>query len=142
MSRVPIKLTVFLSLILLLSGIGCAGLNHYTASAFSTNSANASKQQGISGQITYGPTSPVCGVADSPCYIPYPATMEVLKNGRQVATFTADSQGLFNVSLPKGTYTIQSLELTTLQYTVSPQPVVVSRNQITSVSIMFDSGIR
>lgn len=114
------------------------------ASASSVNSQSVLNKQGITGQITVGPVSPICGDAN-PCYAPYQTTMLVLNNaGKVVANFSSDSQGFFSVSLSPGKYTVeQPVGLSRISLpSVAPMDVKVTSGQYTYLPIQFDSGRR
>jgi hypothetical protein len=145
MSRVSAKLAIFgVVPVLMLASLAGSLYQTSRASALRPVSSNSTvKNQGVTGQITVGPTSPFCGDT-SPCYVPYQTTMSVVNNaGKVVATFTSDSQGFFSASLTPGNYTIERLSQTrlTLPY-AAPQAVKVVSGQYAYVSIQFDSGRR
>jgi hypothetical protein len=146
MSRVSAKLAIF-GVVPMLMLASLAGSLYQTSQASAlrpVSSNSAVKNQGVTGQITVGPTSPFCGDA-SPCYMPYQTTMSVFNNaGKVVATFSSDSQGFFSASLTPGNYTIEQPNggnVFRLPYT-APQAVKVVSGQYTYVSFQFDSSRR
>jgi len=97
---------------------------------------------GLTGTVLRGPVTPVCqeGV---PCDAPFSATFEVHRNGREVATFTSDAQGHFSVSLAPGAYRIVPTSSSGLMNpSAQAKDVQVGPEGITSVQLLFDTGIR
>ncbi|MBI3648021.1 MAG: carboxypeptidase regulatory-like domain-containing protein [Actinobacteria bacterium] len=99
---------------------------------------------GIQGEVLIGPTCPAERL-DSPCPpAPFAARITVSKDGDVVTTVETPPDGTFRIPLAPGTY---SLRATPLQENpiarTRPLPAVTVREgAFTSVTIMFDSGIR
>jgi hypothetical protein len=97
---------------------------------------------GLTGTVLRGPVTPVCQV-NVPCDGPFAASFEVHRNGNRVATFTSDAEGRFNVSLAPGPYVIVPASNAPLMNPSSQtKSVEVGPEGMTSVQLMFDTGIR
>jgi hypothetical protein len=97
---------------------------------------------GIEGVVTIGPTCPVQRI-DSPCPDrPYEATILVLDNARrQIAEARSGLDGRFRVLVPPGAYTLSPPQTGTPPY-APEQTVTVTAGHLTTVQIVFDSGVR
>ena len=118
------------ALLILAATTACAGT---TAGAGGTDS-------GIQGTVTYGPTCPVQHVGGPSCVRPYSAEIAVRQGTRTVTTFHSAANGAFRVSLQPGTYSLASTR--TGLPTLKPLDVTVQPHTYTTITVMFDSGIR
>jgi len=99
---------------------------------------------GIEGSVIMGPTCPgPVRIGDTECQDkPYQATISVLAaDGKQVTQFQTDANGYFMVPLTPGTYTLHPESGNPLPQ-AGDQTIVVSENQYTHVSILYDTGMR
>jgi hypothetical protein len=102
----------------------------------------ASDGSDVRGTVLAAPGCPVERL-DSPCpafHVPH-ARIVAARDGRTVATTTADASGLFELTLPPATYTITATNADGLRSTRS-ELVAVTPGAPTSVTITLDSGIR
>ena len=99
-----------------------------------------STDAGIQGTAIYGPTCPVQRVGAPPCERPYSGVIVFKKGDKQVATVRSAANGSFRISLAPGTYTVTS-NGSGLPF-VKPLDVVVHAHAYTTITGMFDSGIR
>jgi hypothetical protein len=95
---------------------------------------------GIRGAAVYGPTCPVQRVGAPPCERPYSGVIVVERGGKRVASTRSDSNGSFRIPLQPGTYTVTST--TTGFPFVKPIDVVVRPHSYTTITVLFDSGMR
>lgn len=98
--------------------------------------------QGIEGRATLGPTCPVAR-AEDPCPDkPHQATIDVLdSSGELVTRFQTQTDGIFKVVLPPGSYVLQGISEGPLPR--APRlDVTVQPGRFTQVTLSFDSGIR
>lgn len=124
----PILLLRTAALLLLVAAIGCS------------NPASSSSDSGVQGTAVYGPTCPVQRVGGPSCERPYSGVIVFKQGGKQVATVRSAQNGAFRVSLSPGTYTVGS-NGTGFPF-VKPLDVVVQPHDYTTITVMFDSGIR
>ncbi len=111
---------------------------HDPASARSQ--ASSSRDTGIEGRITIGPSTPVAR-AGEPNTRPYQATIAVLDaDGREVTRFATDADGRFRVLLAPGTYRLRPEARG--PFPRGSETVTVTAGTLTHVDIGFDSGIR
>ena len=97
---------------------------------------------GLTGTVLRGPVHPVCQV-NQPCDAPFAANFEVRRNGQQITTFTSDDQGHFTVRLVPGSYVIvPAADAPIMSPQLQTKDVVVGPEGLTSVDLMFDTGIR
>ncbi|MEK7638192.1 MAG: hypothetical protein AAB375_02085 [Patescibacteria group bacterium] len=100
-------------------------------------------QSGISGIMLTGPTCPVVRVNDPSCNDkPYQGQFIVRKvsGGPEVARFSTDTNGRFEVILAPGTYTIEPVQHIGLGN--QPQSVEVKAGIMSDITLTFDTGIR
>ncbi len=100
---------------------------------------------GIIGIVTQGPMCPgPVRVGDNSCpNQPYQATIIVLDaNNAQVAQIRTDSNGVFQLNLAPGTYTLHPLPGNNPLPRAADQVVEVSPDQYIQVSIVYDTGMR
>lgn len=82
------------------------------------------------------PTDPKCADA------PFPASLKVTTNdGVLVTRFTTGPNGIFQISLAPGTYTVSS-DQAVIMGRLTPVPVTIIDRAFTTVELHFDSGIR
>ena len=97
---------------------------------------------GLTGTVVRGPITPVCQ-ADVPCDAPFSASFEVFRNQTRVATFTSDAEGRFSVRLRPGTYrVVSSADAPLMNPSAQGKTVEVGAEGMTSVQLLFDTGIR
>ncbi len=116
-------------------------------STFKFVESSATTTGTLTGKVTIGPNCPVERV-DKPCPTPPEAyaAREFLvldKSNKQVASFHADANGHFTLSLPAGTYTITSAK-TGMGYMSGdlPQTITIQSGQTGTLNIDIDTGIR
>jgi len=97
---------------------------------------------GLTGTVRRGPVTPVCQVG-VPCDAPFSASFDVLRGARRVASFRSDADGHFTVKLAAGTYTIvPAADAPLMNPSAQSKTVEVTPEGITSVDLVFDTGIR
>ncbi len=99
---------------------------------------------GIEGYVTQGPMCPgPVAFGDSSCQDqPYQATIAILNADKQEMTrFQTDTAGYFKITLAPGSYTLHP-ESEKIMPHASDQAVVVTPNQFTQVTVMYDTGMR
>ena len=109
-----------------------------------TGSEDSVLTTGLEGRVLKGPMCPVVR-NDQPCPDqPFSAWFDVFDDQEQrVTRFQSDEEGFFEVALRPGTYTIVPDESAPiLQPHIQRQTVTVQPDQITSVTLTFDTGIR
>jgi hypothetical protein len=105
---------------------------------------SSSGSSGIQGTVTIGPGCPV-EVQGSPCPDrPYAAKVVVHQGANLVTTFETGADGRFRIPLDPGTYDVSAVSLGSngISRMTPVPPVDVKDRAYTSVSIVFDSGIR
>jgi hypothetical protein len=108
--------------------------------------AKEKSQQGIlAGAIMRSPTCPVQRV-NVPCP-PEPASgakiLVLMPAGKQVRSVAADREGKYSVTLPAGSYRIESEPLQGLEFTRDlPTTVSVTAGGETRLDITIDTGMR
>lgn len=101
---------------------------------------------GVSGNVTIGPTCPVVREpADPNCADkPYKTTLVISSNipgrGTGILVYT-DGYGHFSQLQPPGTYTIRS-QSDSVMPRLNPVTYEVMAHKVTTVDLVFDSGIR
>lgn len=106
---------------------------------------SVSRQSGIQGVISAGPLCPV--VTDTTAFKcavepALQATVVVADgNGKEVTRFSSDSQGEFTVALSPGTYILEPIPLAD-HPSAKPKTIVVSQDQMSVLSLGYDTGIR
>jgi hypothetical protein len=102
--------------------------------------SNPAFDSGIRGKAIYGPTCPVQRVGGPSCERPYSGAIAITDSGGVALVVHSDAEGSFSANLRPGKYTISSngngLPL------VKPFDVVVRPHAYTTITVMFDSGIR
>jgi hypothetical protein len=98
---------------------------------------------GLTGVVIRGPVTPVCRV-DVPCDAPFAASFTVQQSGRTVAQFQSDASGQFTVFLRPGNYIVVPSADAPI---ISPggqgkQVTVTDSGMLTTIRLMFDTGIR
>jgi hypothetical protein len=109
-----------------------------------TTTPTPSGTSGIEGYVTEGPTCPgPVPIGGNECQDrPYQATITVLTaEGKQVTQFKTDIIGYFKIPLSPGTYILHP-ESGNPMPNAAEQTVVVSENQYTQVTILYDTGMR
>ena len=97
---------------------------------------------GLTGTVRRGPVTPVCQVS-VPCDAPFAASFDVLRDGRRVASFRSDAEGHFTVKLPAGKYVVvPAADAPLMNPSVQSKIVEVTAEGVTSVELIFDTGIR
>jgi len=90
-----------------------------------------------------GPVTPVCRV-EVPCDAPFSAGFTVQKSGQRVAQFQSDTSGRFTVLLAPGPYTVvPNADAPIISPSRQSKMVTVLDNgALTTIQLMFDTGIR
>lgn len=100
---------------------------------------------GIRGRVLIGPQCPVVHV-ESPCPdLPFDAEIRVVRADSEevVATVRSGPDGRFLVALPPGDYVLEPVPPTPGDLPrAAPVPVTVGAHRFTSVTVVFDTGIR
>ena len=101
-------------------------------------------QSGISGTISISPSHPGPIRLGEPVAKPLADFAFVVEseNGREVASFTTNSQGHFEVALPAGHYKIRPKEKQSSIGYYGPWEVDVASGKMTPVEWRCDSGMR
>lgn len=90
-----------------------------------------------------GPICPVQTYPNSCPDEPFSALFHVFDEaGTEVTTFQSDEQGHFRVELSPGEYNIIVDESVAFLQRQQSKKVIVSENEFTSVTLLFDTGIR
>jgi len=112
-------------------------------SACASAASSPSMTTGLTGVVMRGPVTPVCRV-DVPCDAPFSASFTVEQNGLRVAQFQSDATGQFTVYLKPGAYTVlPAADAPIIGASLQRKSVTVADNgMLTSVRLMFDTGIR
>ncbi|HEY9827253.1 MAG TPA: carboxypeptidase-like regulatory domain-containing protein [Stenomitos sp.] len=99
---------------------------------------------GIQGKVLLGPTCPVMRIGQDCGAQPYQAKLAILnEQGDVVSCIETKADGSFAVNLPPGNYRIQSGSGVGSPPFLKEQPSLrVTPNQMTDVTLQFDSGIR
>lgn len=106
------------------------------------NDSSESINSGISGQVTLSPTCPMVLNNVDCSDRPYQATINVLNaQSETVGRIQSDTSGYFQKYLKPGTYILRPESSSVPPYAVE-QTVTVKENQMTKVTINYDSGIR
>jgi hypothetical protein len=108
--------------------------------ACAASATTSATDSGIQGNVIYGPTCPVQRVGGPSCQRPYSSEIVIRQRDRVVTTLRSGADGSFRVTLRPGTYTITSAK--TGPPTLAPFDVTVKPHAFTTVTVMFDSGIR
>ena len=104
--------------------------------------AGPSATTGLTGTVVRGPITPVCRIEVS-CDAPFSARFSVERAGRRVAGFQSDTEGAFTVWIDPGTYTVVPGADAPLLFPGSQaKRVTVGESGLTTVSLVFDTGIR
>jgi hypothetical protein len=114
-----------------------------SACAKATDGPGSGGGSGIRGVVVAGPQCPVES-AQSPCPdAPLPKTeVQVKRSGNVVATATSDETGVFQVTLPPGTYSVEAVpDMGGIGY-ARPVDVTVTEGAFAQVSVVVDTGIR
>ena len=122
---------------------GSIVLRHHGARPIKT----APSDSGISVQTYIGPTSPLYRIGDPEVYVPYAAQLVVFdaSTGDVVTEFMTDKNGTATVSLPPGDYIVGQPRVGEDQKIyprVENQPVTVQANEVASLTLFFDNGMR
>jgi hypothetical protein len=97
---------------------------------------------GVRGRVLYGPTCPVQRVGES-CTRPYQAWLTFRREpaNKAVARVRSSADGSFSVPLPAGRYLLVPQNGRPFPHS-SSQQITVHRDRYTTVTVMYDSGIR
>jgi hypothetical protein len=99
---------------------------------------------GIEGRVTIGPQCPV-EQEGSPCPdAPFVATVQILADGKVVASGRSGTDGGFRVAVAPGTYTVHGVPLDNGGIAAGRDVpgVTVTAGTFTHADLSFDSGIR
>jgi hypothetical protein len=97
------------------------------------------EKTGLDGTVRFGSIQPVCR-ENEPCDAPLQAGFTLQQSGRVVAHFASDSTGHFLVYTAPGIYLV--VPDRPIGIGVQAPAVTVRAEGLTSVSLMFDTGIR
>lgn len=99
---------------------------------------------GIEGVVLRGPICPVVQEGEPCPDEPFAAEFNVLdQDENQLATFQTGDDGMFEIELPAGSYLIVPEETAPVINPASQmKQVTVEEEQVTSVTLLFDTGIR
>jgi hypothetical protein len=138
-------------LILMAMLVGCTPVLPITTPPVTTPFATSTPanptpvhSSGIEGHVTEGPMCPgPVPVGNNPCPDqPYQATISILDaDNKEIAQVQTDVDGYFKIPLPPGTYILHPIATKPLPR-ASDQTVVVTPDQFTQITIMYDSGMR
>ncbi len=111
-----------------------------------TASSNSSPTpaSGIEVHVTEGPMCPgPVAIGDNSCPDkPYQASITVVdSNNKEVTRFQTDPSGYFKLTIAPGTYILHPESDKALPH-ASDQTVVVTPDQFTQVTVMYDTGMR
>ena len=96
----------------------------------------------VDGELRVGPTQPVCQ-ADAPCDAPLDAGFTLRQAGRVRSRLHSNAAGHFTVTLPIGTYdVVLDPDAPGTVFQPQIQPLVAGPDSVTTVVIVFDTGIR
>ncbi|MBM3152243.1 MAG: hypothetical protein FJZ96_08620 [Chloroflexi bacterium] len=99
---------------------------------------------GLEGQVFIGPVCPVVREGEECPDQPYHASLSVLDlEGREVAQFETDAEGLFQVDLPPGDYILHPETPDGMPLPVAAeQYFTVQEGAYAWLTVTYDSGIR
>jgi hypothetical protein len=132
-------------LLIAIVGIGLAATNRSNKTSKTTQLPDI--KMGIRGTITIGPQCPVQKKEEKPDKCadkPHEATVivQTLDGSKEITRFSSNSNGQFTVELEPGTYRlVPQPERLTPPY-APPQTVIVEKDKVTDIKIVYDSGIR
>lgn len=114
------------------------------SACFSLGQPQSGSGAGIEGVITFGPTQGGPIRADAPSSKPLANTAFVVENeqGADIASFTTDDQGRFQVPLAPGRYTVSKKDKKRGIGHFGPFDVDVVPGKMTKVQWECDTGIR
>lgn len=122
---------------------GCTGATAGSASAPGTSVGAAA---GLAGTATAGPACPVQKTPPDPSCADRAVAGAVLvvraASGAEVARVTTDASGAFAATLPVGDYVVEPQPVTGLMGTPAAQSVTVRPGAVTTVELVYDTGIR
>ena len=125
--------------LILLAGVVAFIVLAYAAYYSTQKSGAEVVNSGVSGNVTYGPVTPVCREGEE-CYKPYVGALSVkTEDNREVAQVSTDVNGGFRVRLRPGTYLIQ-IEQDFIR--VCGTTVTVEPGKFTETELNCDTGIR
>jgi hypothetical protein len=99
---------------------------------------------GAEGYVTEGPMCPgPVAVGENSCPDrPYQATISILDtDNKQITQFQTDPSGYFKITLPAGTYILHPESEAVMPH-ASDQAFVVTQDQFTQLSVIYDTGMR
>ncbi len=99
---------------------------------------------GVSGTVSLAPAGPGPQHMGEPDARPYPGAAITLHDaqGSTLARTASDGHGHFTVALPPGTYEARVQVQRNVFARCPPVRLVVAPNQVTSITIVCDSGMR
>ena len=104
---------------------------------------NQQAETGIEGTVLMGPMCPVVTYPSSCPDQPFSALFHVFnEEGNDVSKFQSDEQGHFRVELSPGEYNIIVDESVAFLQRRQSKKVIVNEKEFTSVTLLFDTGIR
>jgi hypothetical protein len=99
---------------------------------------------GIEGYVTEGPMCPgPVAIGDTSCPDqPYQVTISIFgADNKEITHFQTDPSGYFKLTIAPGTYILHP-ESDKVMPHASDQTVVVTPDQFTQVTVMYDTGMR
>jgi hypothetical protein len=134
-----------LSIILILNIIvGCANRVEVPNQAYgmAKGAAVAGK---LTGKVMKGPTTPV-GRPDMPSPSEPAVNVKLVimtPAGQEAGSIVTNKQGVYSISLPPGTYRVETTSLTGIEFTRDlPATVVITEGRETRLDIHIDTGMR
>lgn len=108
--------------------------------------AAAGPETGIAGVATAGPACPVEKSPPDPACAPRPVAGAMLRirdaSGTEVVRATTGADGKFSAELRPGEYVVEPQPVDGLMGTAAPQPVTVADGRLTTIAVVYDTGIR
>ncbi len=128
------------------SSAGASGSPSGEAGASGAGASGPAGQTGISGRAIAGPVCPVQKSPPDPSCADRPVTGAVLivrdAAGIEVRRATSGADGTFEVTVTAGAYVVEPQAVTGLMGTPAAEPVTVNDGAITTVELVYDTGIR
>lgn len=125
---------------------GCGGPSTSASPSPSPSAAAAAGRTGIGGTATAGPVCPVEKVPPDPACAPHPVAGAVLvirdASGSEVARVTTGADGAFLAELRPGGYAVEPQPADGLMGTPGPQSVTVNQGVMSTIKVVYDTGIR
>lgn len=125
---------------------GCEGPSIAATPSPLPSASSATGRTGIGGTATAGPVCPVEKVPPDPACAPRPVAGAVLvirdASGSEVARVTTGPDGAFLAELKPGGYAVEPQPADGLMGTPGPQSVTVNQGVVSTIEVVYDTGIR